>query len=287
MKTQPKDGGYPGGKGLDGLYQWIIGKMPTHGVYVEPFGGKGAILRRKPPALVSVVLDLDPDVIAWWHRLKWPAVTAEKADAIRWLGEHGVDLDADTLVYCDPPYMGSTRSKKRIYRFEMSDKDHSALLATVKVLQCRVMLSGYPSKLYESRLKGWVFSTREVITRGRTMRTEGLWCNFDPPRESPALALDYSSLGGDFRARERIARKVKRWVSRLLTIPADERRALVLAVLDAYRRSSNVRRDDADVKLLNLLRRGSCDSSMPRAAGMVTDRPGGAEGKQYFGRTLF
>ncbi len=272
MIKQPKDGGYPGGKGLDGLYQWIIGMMPTHALYVEPFGGHGAILRRKPPALVSVVLDLDEEVIAWWHRLKWPATTASCVDGIRWLEQHA-ELDADALVYADPPYLLSTRSKKKIYRFEMTDRDHRRLLEQLAALDCRVMLSGYPSRLYKTTLKGWHFFSRKVITRGRTLRTEGLWCNFDPARASPGLALDYSSLGPTFRERERIGRKIKRWVSRILTIPADERRALVLAVLDSFRAAANVRRGDADVGLLNLLRRGSCDSSIAGAAGVSQRGP--------------
>lgn len=226
---------YPGGKGLDGLYQWIIAKMPTHAVYVEPFAGKGGILRRKPPALESFLLDRDEAVIAWWHRLAWPAVTVIHGDGIHWLEQHAGELDADTLVYCDPPYLLSTRTKKRIYRHEMSDLEHHRLLRCLKELTCPVMISGYPSNIYESHLEDWRRFEHEAITRGGTLRTEVLWCNFDPSAASPALALSYERLGNDYRERERVARKIKRWVSRLLTIPAEERRALILAMYDAFR----------------------------------------------------
>lgn len=227
------DCSYPGGKNLAGLYQWIIAKMPTHARYIEPFAGKGGILRRKPPALNSLLIDRDEAVIAWWRRLKWPAATAVRGDGILWLERHQAELDEDDLVYCDPPYLLSTRTKKRIYRYEMSLLEHRRLLRCVLALRCPVMISGYPSALYDEQLAGWPRFEHETITRGRTLRTEVLWCNFDPSATSPASALAYERLGADYRQRERVHRKIKRWVSRLLTIPADERRALILAIYDA------------------------------------------------------
>ena len=42
---------YPGGKAAPGTFQKIINLMPPHEVYIEPFLGGGAILRKKLPAL--------------------------------------------------------------------------------------------------------------------------------------------------------------------------------------------------------------------------------------------
>lgn len=217
----PSEFSYPGGKGLDGVFQWIISKMPTHSFYVEPFAGKGAIFRRKPPALVSVLIDRDHEVFDWWHRLSWPAVTTILGDGIHWLRVNGRSLGADALVYCDPPYLPETRSKKRIYRFEMSSLQHRQFLRCTLALKCPCMISGYASTLYDGKLAGWLRFEHEAITRGGVTRTEVLWCNFDHLAESPALAVSYERLGHNFRERERVHRKIKRWVSRLLTLPDD------------------------------------------------------------------
>ena len=233
LLEQPLDGAYPGGKGVDGLYQWIISKMPTHAVYVEPFAGRGAIARRKPPALYLILLDLDSRVIDWWARLRWPGTRAVLADGIRWLRRHGRDLQADTLVYCDPPYPRTTRTKKRIYRFEMTDRAHLRFLEGALNASCPLMVSSYPSAMYDDALGSWHRFTHRAITRGGVERTEVLWTNFDPAAVSPALASAYHALGKNFRERERVARKIKRWTSRLLAAPPIERRALVLAIYDA------------------------------------------------------
>jgi DNA adenine methylase len=59
------------------------------------------------------------------------------------------------------------------------------------------------------------------------MADELLWCNFPEPVE----LHDYRYLGRDFRERERIARRRRRWLARLAKMPVLERQALVSALL--------------------------------------------------------
>lgn len=222
---------YPGGKGAEGTWQWLVSLMPTHSIYVEPFAGKGGLLRRKPPALRSYVFDRDATVIGWWARLAWPGVTATVADGIRWLDENAGRLPADVLIYCDPPYLRQTRSKKRIYAFELSDKQHQRMLGALVRASCDVMLSGYPSAMYDEALGSWQRHERRAWTRGRTFRTEVCWCNFAHDRLSPVGPMVYSGYGKNFRERERVAKKIKRWTAMLQAMPLGERRALVLSIL--------------------------------------------------------
>lgn len=56
----------------------------------------------------------------------------------------------NTLFYCDPPYVHSTRSSTGEYRFEMTDKQHKQLLNTLLSIKGAFMLSGYHSKLYDT-----------------------------------------------------------------------------------------------------------------------------------------
>lgn len=61
----------------------------------------------------------------------------------------------DTLFYCDPPYLHSTRTARHAYRHEMDEVDHVNLLATLRQCRGSVVLSSYPSTLYNDTLEGW------------------------------------------------------------------------------------------------------------------------------------
>jgi DNA adenine methylase len=131
------------------------------------------------------------------------------------------------LVYCDPPYVRSSRRQpgRELYRFELTDADHRRLLRVVMGLPCYVMLSGYRSELYSSNLT-WRHITFRTMTRGGRPATEWLWCNFPP-----ALELhDYRYLGEGFRERERIKRMQRRWSARLSRMRPLERQALLAAI---------------------------------------------------------
>lgn len=134
--------------------------------------------------------------------------------------------DKNTLIYCDPPYVHSTRTRTDLYRFEMSDDQHRQLLNILLNLPCRVMISGYWTKLYSEALRKWNHTTFQAVTRSGRVATEHLWFNFPVP-----VALhDYRYLGRNFRERERIKRKTLRWTNRLRRMPAIERHAMMHAL---------------------------------------------------------
>lgn len=84
----------------------------------------------------------------------------------------------DTIHYCDPPYVSTTRTSGSGYACELSVEGHQALLDTMLDVQGKVVLSGYPSPLYERELepRGWKRVSRESRTRDpKAKRTECLW----------------------------------------------------------------------------------------------------------------
>lgn len=90
----------------------------------------------------------------------------------------------ETLHYVDPPYMHKTRvngaAKGRYYRHELSDEQHAELLSSLKALSGFVIVSGYPSDLYQAELKGWSMNTTQArisAGRGGSTRQECLWIN--------------------------------------------------------------------------------------------------------------
>jgi DNA adenine methylase len=86
----------------------------------------------------------------------------------------------DTLFYCDPPYLPSTRHGGRAvtYAVEMSEQDHVDLLEVLKQIEGQVILSGNPSRLYDEMLAGWRRVERDCHTQASNSgksRKEVLW----------------------------------------------------------------------------------------------------------------
>jgi DNA adenine methylase len=210
---------YPGGKGASGVVQAIINQQPPHDTYIEAFLGGGSVMKAKRPAAVNVGIDLDPRPIANFGVSGSAQLLC--CDAKRYLRERR-DWTGRELVYCDPPYLFSTRKNfAKMYRFEMDDNAHASLLQTISLLPCMVQISGYPSTMYDVHLRGWRKVTFRASTR-HGMQTECLWMNY--PR--PIALHDYRFLGFDYRERERIRRKAHRWMDRLASLPIMERLAI-------------------------------------------------------------
>lgn len=89
----------------------------------------------------------------------------------------------DTLTYCDPPYLKETRTAPDVYAHEMTTEQHAELLDTILAREGKVMLSGYHSALYDSRLSDWTCHEFEVANHaaggsGKRRMVECLWCNW-------------------------------------------------------------------------------------------------------------
>ena len=67
----------------------------------------------------------------------------------------GYAFEGTELVYSDPPYLKGTRTSRRRYRYDYEEADHVEWLELLKALPCPVMVSGYPSALYDERLARW------------------------------------------------------------------------------------------------------------------------------------
>ena len=88
-----------------------------------------------------------------------------------------------TLFYCYPPYLHETRKATSAYAFEMTEADHQELLDLLRQCKGKVILSGYPSELYDRTLADWnrhTFDLPNNAANGKEKRreTEVLWCNF-------------------------------------------------------------------------------------------------------------
>lgn len=214
-------GGYFGSKATSGLCQPIVAMMPPHDTYIETHLGGGAIMRRKPPARRNIGIDLDPRALARFE-CGYP-VELIHGCAHRFLAEYA--YRGRELVYCDPPYLKQTRSSGRRYRFDYEQPDHVELLELLKTLPCSVLLSGYPSRLYDELLCGWQSVELQVMNQGG-VRTEKLWLNFPIGRVHwPRYA------GKNHTDRQRIKRKAESWGRRYAALPPGERLAVLAAMM--------------------------------------------------------
>lgn len=234
--------GYLGSKAASGVYQKIIAEMPPHDTYIETHLGSGAVMFYKPPALRNYGADLDEaariQTLQRWERrgIKPPHFDFFHGDAVYFLESlkrNGVitGVPAFTelgrvLVYCDPPYMPETRTSSARYRHEYTVADHERLLACLMSLpeNISVILSGYPSQLYDEALTGWRSMEFQAMTRGG-VRTEKIWMNFKEGR-----AYSHTFAGKDYNDRNRIKRKAKRWKEKYAALPQAERLAIMAAL---------------------------------------------------------
>ncbi len=88
--------------------------------------------------------------------------------------------DRNTLFYCDPPYVHSTRGDKKAYGFEMKDIDHRALANLLNSAKGKAAVSGYRCDLMDDLYKGWrcVDAPPKRCHSVKKLRAEALWMNY-------------------------------------------------------------------------------------------------------------
>lgn len=221
---------YFGSKTASGVRELVVAAMPPHDVYIETHLGSGAVMLAKPPAARSIAIDLDRLAVGAFARVCGDTLAGQRVDlyagdAVDYLD--GLDWPSlgRVLIYADPPYVLATRSSARRYHHDMTDADHRRLIECLRRVPAAVILSGYPSALYDELLADWRVVEFQVMTRGGP-RTERLWLNF------PAGAVQWSTFAGrGFTDRQRIKRKAARWAAMFAACPPGERLAILAALL--------------------------------------------------------
>ena len=115
------------------------------------------------------------------ERLK--GVVIENRPAIEVMQAHD---SAETVHYVDPPYVHDTRMTNNAhgahgYAHEMTDDDHRLLSYALAEMEGMVVLSGYPSPLYDELYHDWRRVERAALADGARPRTEVLWLSPNIP----------------------------------------------------------------------------------------------------------
>jgi len=130
------------------------------------------------------------DVNAWWTAINMLPQIIYRLRRVQIICQPAIEAierfdHKDGLIYCDPPYLHGTRSKGAtdVYGIEMSDADHQDLAKLLKQCYAKIILSGYPSQLYDRLYSDWRRVDFDIANHAaggkrKARETECLWMNF-------------------------------------------------------------------------------------------------------------
>lgn len=158
---------------FDKAYRFAIRSRMGHGFKTyQKTGFKIDVYARERSYCVGVWNKMPAQLAAAAERLK--GVQIENRPALDLIKKFNYD---NVLIYADPPYLLNTRGGKQ-YRCEMDEQEHLDLLAVLSKHKAKIILSGYPSEMYDRELKGWNKIQKKSYNQNSDPRTEVLWCNF-------------------------------------------------------------------------------------------------------------
>jgi DNA adenine methylase len=197
---------YYGGKQT--LAPIILGLIPEHRLYCEPFLGGAAVFFAKKPSKVEVINDTNCELINFYEVLKHDftslrtggtsknldnkraaftvdyAVRMQRAqieccDALRIIQSRDVK---DAFFYIDPPYVGADQGHYDGY----TQEDFDALLKLLESLQGKFLLSSFRNETLRDciKRKGWhslEFSMASSMTH----------CGKQPRKKIEVLTANY------------------------------------------------------------------------------------------------
>jgi DNA adenine methylase len=130
------------------------------------------------------------DVNAWWTAIELLPEIIERLRRVQIICQPASEAiprfdHPDGLIYCDPPYVHATRSEggRDVYGFEMSDEEHRLLAKILHSCKSKVVLSGYPSKLYDNLYADWRRIDFDIANHAsggkrKARETECLWLSY-------------------------------------------------------------------------------------------------------------
>ena len=128
------------------------------------------------------------DVNAWKTALKLLPILSERLREVHIFNKPGQEViktfnNKNTLIYADPPYLHETRKSPDAYQYEMTTDQHIELARILNSFAGKVVISGYPSPLYNRLYKNWTAASKKIANHSsqqktKKMKTEILWKNY-------------------------------------------------------------------------------------------------------------
>lgn len=171
-----------GTEDFDRAYRFAIRSRMGHGFKTyQKTGFKIDVYARERSYCVNCWNTMPERIFEAAARLK--AVQIENRPALDLIRKFNHD---NVLIYADPPYLLDTRGGKQ-YKHEMDEQGHIELLTALKAHKGPVIISGYPSDMYDYELRGWNTVHKRSYNQNSDARTEVLWFNFEIDSEQISI----------------------------------------------------------------------------------------------------
>ncbi len=221
---------YPGGKNGSGTIHQFINLIPECDVLGELFAGSAALAKNMNLPALTIINEINPGQFAKLQTdHNAPGIIVMNSDAISFLQTMASLINYCVMgpglrihLYLDPPYPHSERKDLKLYKNEMSDQDHIALLEVIRSLKCTIQISSYKNKLYDNYLSTWNQHSFQSMTR-QGVKTETIYYNY----QVPDRLQDYRYLGKNFRQRELIKKRTTNLISKINRLPPPEKNRLL------------------------------------------------------------
>ena len=130
------------------------------------------------------------DVNAWWTAIDQLPELIDRLRRVEILSQPAIEAiqrfdNPDALIYCDPPYLHETRAlnSRDVYGVEMTEQEHYKLGEVLNRCKSKVVISGYPSELYEDIFRSWRRIEFDIANhaaggRKKARKCETIWLNW-------------------------------------------------------------------------------------------------------------
>tara|TARA_Y100000034_G_scaffold134066_1_gene201494 strand:+ start:2905 stop:3717 length:813 start_codon:yes stop_codon:yes gene_type:complete len=128
------------------------------------------------------------DVNAWETIIEQLPIVSDRLKGVYIFNKSAFNVikafnDPNTLIYCDPPYLDSTRTTPDAYEDELDADQHIELAGLIKQFKGKAIISGYSSPLYRRLFSEWRCKRKKIAnhasqSKSKATKTECIWLNF-------------------------------------------------------------------------------------------------------------
>jgi site-specific DNA-adenine methylase len=222
---------YVGNKGGQGIKEQLFNFVPKSERYFSLFYGMGGFENLPEFKKVNWVISEKNQEMQLLAAASGHVTFADYRSLVE-----RYDFTSGDFIFCDPPYLHSTRRNGRsYYKFEFDRVDHAEFLDYIRSCSGKVLITHPMCAIYDNYLKGWYKHEFRYMSRQGWFR-DCIWTNFIP---GFAELHTYNYLGQCRTERQQIKRRRANFVSRFNSLPFHQKMAIFKELNLSVWQSSN------------------------------------------------
>lgn len=213
---------YPGAKGGQGIRAFLLNYIPISRRYFSLFYGKGSFENLKVFENIQWICSEKNQDLQSFSTATAKVVYFDYKKLV-----DDFNFTSDDFIFCDPPYMLSTRTSGRsYYKHEFTDEMHIDFLETMRMLKCRILITHPKCAMYDEMLNSWNCIEFSYQTRAGLFN-DAVYFNYDV-RNLPLITYDF--LGANRTERQQIKRQRANFVKKMKSLSFHERQSILNAL---------------------------------------------------------